>query len=195
MVRRPFLSFAVLPLWLFVGCATEVEEAELPGWALPLERQLSALGYQNWIILAEASYPVVSKRGFRTVVVDAEVPEVLEYLVGYFERSENLKPSYSTARELPYVSNHSAPGIAAFRGKLKSAFKGTEVREADHRSLGLMADRQSQDFSVLVIKTKTSLPYSNVFIELDSAYWDSEFEDELRSEMRGSTTPQELSNE
>lgn len=36
---------------------------------------------------------------------------------------------------------------------------------------------------MLVIKTKTSLPYSNIYIELDSGYWNSESETALRKSL------------
>ena len=38
-------------------------------------------------------------------------------------------------------------------------------------------------FTILVLKTRTALPYSSVFIELDSAYWDVDSERELRRNM------------
>ena len=41
---------------------------------------------------------------------------------------------------------------------------------------------------VLVIKTKTSLPYSNIYIELDSGYWNSESETVLRKSLEAKDT-------
>ena len=38
-------------------------------------------------------------------------------------------------------------------------------------------------FTVLVFKTTTALPYSGIFIELDSAYWDRESERDLRDRL------------
>jgi len=36
---------------------------------------------------------------------------------------------------------------------------------------------------VLVIKTRTAMPYSTVFVELGSGYWDAESEAALRTNM------------
>ena len=157
--------------------------AEQPPWGEVVSREINALGIQNWIIVAESSFPVVSRRGVRTLVVDAEVPEVVDYVVNELEKSETVTPSFSTARELPFVKNDNAPGIDQFRGLLKQALHGHQVREMEHRSLSLLAHSDSAKYAVLVLKTKSALPYSSVFIELDSGYWDRDSEDKLRSDM------------
>ncbi len=165
------------------GCSHQALP-EPPAWSSELNSELQALGYRNWIIVAESSFPVHSRRGVRTVVVDTETPEMVDYIVDYFDRSENVKPSFSTAHELAYVENDRAPGIDDFRARLKKALHGHDVRKMDHRALSLLAQSDSKKFAVLVIKTKTALPYTNVFIELDSGYWDRESEDQLRAEMK-----------
>ena len=53
----------------------------------------------------------------------------------------------------------------------------------EHRSLSLLAHSDSAKYAVLVLKTKSALPYSSVFIELDSGYWDRDSEDKMRREM------------
>ena len=88
-------------------------------WAEQVNREVDTLGYGNWIVVAESSFPVHSRRGVRTVVVDAEVPEVLDQVVKQLEYSDSVKPYFTTARELPYVENNIAPGVDTFRGQLK----------------------------------------------------------------------------
>lgn len=170
-------------LLLLDGCGSGGQKPP-PVWGGVVSREIDALGIQNWIIIAESSFPVVSRRGVRTVVVDAEIPELLDFVVNDLERSENVTPSFNTARELPFVSNDRAPGIEQFRKDLKDALHGHEVRELDYRSLSLLAHSEASKFAVLVLKSRTALPYSSVFIELDSGYWDRELEDELQGEIR-----------
>ncbi len=174
----------LLPILLLGGCGTSRQpSAPPPPWGEVVSREVNALGIQNWIIVAESSFPVVSRRGVRTLVIDAEVPEVVDYVVNELEKSETVTPSFSTARELPFVKNDRAPGIDEFRSLLKTALHGHQVREMEHRSLSLLAHSDSAKYAVLVLKTKSALPYSSVFIELDSGYWDRDSEDKLRKDM------------
>lgn len=178
----PFLGL----LLLLEGCASSGrgKVAAPPPWGRLVSSEIDALGIQNWIVVAEASYPVISRRGVRTVVVDAEIPEIVDFVVNDLERSQNVTPSFNTARELYYIDNDRAPGIDQFRKELKTALHGHEVRQLDHRSLSLLTHSESSKFVVLVLKSKTSLPYTNVFIELDSGYWDRDSEDEMRDSIR-----------
>jgi len=95
-----------------------------------------------------------------------------------------VTPSFSTARELSFVSNDRAPGIDDLREQLNEALHGHKARQMDNRSLTLLAQSDASKYAILVLKSKTALPYSSVFIELDSGYWDRESEDRLRQEMK-----------
>ncbi len=172
---------------LLTGCATRELSEPLPPpppWGAAVSQELTALGFGNWVVVAESSFPVHSGRGMRTVTVDAEIPEIVDYIVDSYDNAENVTPTFSTARELPFVKNDNAPGIDQFRKRLKTSLHGHKVREMDFRSLRLLAQSSSKKFAILVIKTQTALPYSNVFIELDTGYWDRESEDSLRAAMK-----------
>ena len=149
-----------------------------------MEREVDTLGIQNWIIVAESSFPVASRSGVRTLVVDGEIPEIVDFIVNHLEKSETVTPSFNTARELSFVSNDRAPGIDYLRKQLNGALHGHQVRQMDNRSLTLLAHSDASRYAVLVLKSKTALPYSSVFIELDSGYWDRESEGRLRQEMK-----------
>ena len=169
---------------LLAGCATRAPAPPPPPkWGPAVTQELTALGFGNWIVVAEASFPVHSGRGVRTVKVDGEIPEVVDFIVDSYDNAENVTPTFSTARELPFVENDRAPGIDEFRKRLKTSLHGHQVREMDYRSLNLLAQSSSKKFAILVIKTRTALPYSNVYIELDTGYWDRESEDALRAAM------------
>jgi len=175
---------------LIASCAsskqTKKKKPQAPPalWAAALNQELQTLGYGNWIIIAESSFPSHSRRGVRTVVVDDEIPAVLDHVVTSFDRSATVVPSFNVARELPFVSNDRAPGIDQYRSRMKAALHGNPMRYLDYRSLGTIVQDTSKKFAVLVIKTKTSLPYSSVFIELDSGYWDRDSDDQMRAGIR-----------
>lgn len=163
------------------GCAVEREPSP---WGVVLDSELRAMGYRNWIVVGDAAFPVHSRRGVRTLVIDGEIPEVLEGVLQSLEGAQKVSPRIYTARELRQVPNDKAPGVDAFRKKMDKALHGHPTREMDYRSLSLILEDSSKSYVVLVLKTKTPMPYSSVFIELDSAYWDSESESEMRRKMQ-----------
>jgi D-ribose pyranose/furanose isomerase RbsD len=164
-----------------LGCGGYVEPESR--WAATLGPELQAMGYRNWVVVADAAFPIHSKRGVRTLVVDGEIPEVLHGVVESIESVQNVSPRIYLSRELRHVKNERAPGIDEFKVQLEEALHGYPVREMDYRSLSLMLEDSTSKFSVLVLKTRTALPYSAVFIEMDSAYWDMDSERELRQRM------------
>ena len=57
---------------------------------------------------------------------------------------------------------------------------GRETVQLDHAMLMRMLNDASKTYRVLVIKTRSALPYTSVFMELGSGYWDAESESALR---------------
>lgn len=162
------------------GCATEAPERP---WATRIDTELRAMGYRNWVVVADASFPVHSRRGVRTIIVDEEIPAVLDEVLQSLDRVQNVTPRIYLARELGHVPNDRAPGVTQYRETLDEALRGFPAREMEYRSLSLLLEDSANKFVVLVFKTRSALPYSSVFIELDSAFWDGESERELRQRM------------
>jgi hypothetical protein len=148
-----------------------------------VKSELRALGYRNWIVLGDAAFPVHSRLGVRTILINDEIPAALEEVLEEFERVQNVTPRIYLARELAEVPNDRAPGIEEYRRILDKALRGFPTREMDFRSLSLLLEDSANKFTVLVFKTTTALPYSAVFIELDSGYWDQESERDLRDRL------------
>lgn len=148
-----------------------------------LVREVKALGNRNWIVIADESFPLHTRRGVRTLLVDKEVPEVLSGVLDVIESQQHVRPVFYQARELAYVQNDNAPGVDTYRTELRTALRGFEPRELKYDSLAVVLEDASKTFAVLVLKTKTALPYSSIFIELDSGYWDGKAEQELRTKM------------
>lgn len=146
-------------------------------------REVEALGNRNWIVIADESFPLHTRRGVRTLLVDKEAPAVLSGVIDVLESQQHVRPIFYRTRELGFVENDSAPGIDMYRESITSALRGYSIRELQYRSLAVVLEDESKTFAVLVIKTKTALPYSSIFIELDSGYWDSRQERDMRSAM------------
>ncbi len=187
------LACLLLPVVMFCSCSNSIrpEPVEAPLWAAQLSGEVNRLGVQNWIVVAEASYPVLSKRGVRTVAVDGEIPEVVDFVIKQLATSESLVPSFNTASELNFVKNDRAPGVDHYRRELKRVLGRREVKELGERNLRVLASSDAAKFAVLVVKTRTSLPYSSVYIELDSGYWNRAMENDLRSAEKKNRLEQE----
>ena len=177
---------------LLGGCAGKSDPSP---WGAVLDSELRAMGYRNWIVVGDSAFPIHSRRGVRTLLIDGEIPEVLEGVLQSLENAQKVSPRIYTGRELRHVPNDKAPGIEAYRKALEKSVHGHPVREMDFRSLSMILEDSSKSFAVLVLKTNTALPYSSVFIELDSAYWDGEAESEMRKEILEKELKEQLQRE
>ena len=185
-VRTLLTTFTLLATFLFSGCARfatsqgaqQYEELD-PG----LVREVRALGNRNWIVIADESFPLHTRRGVRTLLVDKEIPEVLSGVIEVIDSQQHVEPVFYRTRELGFMENDSAPGVDTYRDQITQVLQGREIRDFQYRYLSVVLEDDSKKFAVLVIKTKTALPYSSIFIELDSGYWDQRSEKKLRSKM------------
>jgi len=167
------LGAAVLSL----GCAAVPSDNS---WHAAVDRQAGQLGYRNWIVIAEASFPAQSRPGIRQVTASVDAPAALDYVLNALEKTENVRPQVYVTRELRAVENDFAPGIDEFRKRLQGALHGHETTELDQQSLLTLLEDANRSFDVLVIRTTTALPYSSVFLELQPGYWDVDSETRLR---------------
>ncbi len=178
VVCRGFLALVVA--FLSLGCAGVQNN---PPWHAAVDRQAGQLGYRNWIVIAEASFPAQSRPGIRQVTASVDVPEALDYVLNVLEQTENVRSHIYVPRELRSVENDFAPGIDELRKRLKDSLHGHETAELEQQSLLTLLEDANRSFDVLVIRTTTALPYSSVFLELKPGYWDVDSETRLREKI------------
>src|SRR5688572_4223930 len=157
-------------------------------WQAAVDRQVGQLGYRNWIVIAEASFPAHNRPGVRQVTCSAEIPEALDYVLKAMERTETVRPQIYLTRELRSLENDFAPGIDDLRKRLQGSLHGHEPTELDQQSLLTLLQDANRSFDVLVIRTPTALPYSSVFLELQPGYWDVDSETRLRERIERERT-------
>ena len=153
-------------------------------WKDAVNRQVSQLGYRNWVIVAEASFPAHNRPVFRQVTADVDVPVAVDYVLNSLERTQHVRPRVYLPREQRSVENDFAPGIDEMRKKIRASLHGHESTELEQQSLLTLLEDASRSFDVLVIRTHTALPYSSVFLELQPGYWDADSESRLRDRIR-----------
>ncbi len=171
------LAISLIAVVLTAGCGSLNDPAD---WKSSVSRQVNQLGYRNWIVIAEASFPAHNRPGFRQVNTDAEIPEVVDYVLNAIEQNQHVRPRVYLTRELRAVENDFAPGIDELRSQINESLHGHEPTELDQQSLVTLLESANQNFEVLVIRTPTALPYTSVFMELQPGYWDAESEERLR---------------
>lgn len=162
---------------LSFGCSLMPRESL---WKAAVANQVTQLGYRNWIVVAEASFPAQNRSGVRQVTADVEIPEALDYVLASLEQTQHVRPQVYLTRELRSVENDFAPGIDQHRKRMTGALHGHETTELDQQSLLTLLEDANRSFDVLVIRTATALPYTSVFMELQPGYWDAESETRLR---------------
>ena len=172
--------------FLSFGCA--FVGGQKSDWQSAVDRQAGQLGYRNWIVIAEASFPAHNRPGIRQVSAPVDVPEALDYVLRALEQTENVRPQIYQTRELRSVENDFAPGIDDLRKRLESSLHGHETTEIDQQSLLTLLQDANRSFDVLVIRTPTALPYSSVFLELQPGYWDVDSETRLREKIERERT-------
>lgn len=153
-------------------------------WQAAVDHQAAQLGYRNWIVIAEASFPAQNRPGMRQVTASVEAPEALDYVLQALEQTENVRPQIYLTREVRSVDNDFAPGIENHRKRIQTALHGHEATELDQQSLLTLLEDANRSFDVLVIRTQSALPYSSVFLELQPGYWDAQSENLLRERIQ-----------
>ena len=156
---------------------------EVPAWEKETREQLSSLGQRNWIVIAEPSYSALSGPGAHVIMSDKSAPDVLYFVLDTLESLAHTEPKILLPLELGIVDNDYAPGIKELNKRLKKITLGRNVQEAHHESLRRLMLEAAKNYKVLIIKTTTGLPYSNIYIELDSGYWGNESQDSLNEKI------------
>jgi hypothetical protein len=153
-------------------------------WQAELHRQLPLLGHRNWIVIADSAYPWQTAPGIETLYADADQLDVLAAVLEGLSRSRHVKPVAYTDAELKHVPENRAQGISAYRDALGKLLATQAPHELPHEQIISKLDEAGKTFKVLLFKTRQTLPYTSVFLQLDCAYWNAEAEQELRAAMK-----------
>jgi L-fucose mutarotase/ribose pyranase (RbsD/FucU family) len=151
-------------------------------WQSTLERTLPLLGHRNWLVIADSAYPLQSRPGVQTIFADESHQVVLEKTLAMLRASRHVRPVVHLDRELAFLDDQ-APEVRPFRQWLEAALANETVQTSLHEEIISTLDRVGQMFSVLVVKTNMTIPYTSVFFELDCRYWDVASEGRMRAEM------------
>ena len=153
-------------------------------WKAKLQKELPLLGHRNWIVVADAAYPLQTAPGIETIYVDADQIEVVKGVIAELAKTKHVKPTIYTDAEMKFVAETNAPGITAYRDGLGKALTNQAVQVLPHEQIIGKLDEAGKTFKVLLIKTPLTKPYTSMFFQLECGYWNAESEKQLRDEMK-----------
>jgi D-ribose pyranose/furanose isomerase RbsD len=167
---------------LMLMAATTAFAAE--NWKDKLHRELPRLGHRNWIVVADAAYPLQTAPGIETICADAEQATVVKEVLAALAKTKHVQPAVFTDTEMKYVAEKNAMGISKYRETLAKILADKNVQALPHEQIIGKLDEAGKTFKVLLIKTPLTLPYTSVFFQLECGYWNAGAEKELRDAMK-----------
>lgn len=168
---------------LFASCLNQSTPRTDELWLRALKSEIEGLGALNWIVITDSSFPAFGNSVSHTIISPSDLPSTLHEVIQAMDGSGHVQPRVYMTRESQELEESFAPGITHHRQQLNTALHGYEAYALPEDSLRMLTLEAGQKYRILVIKTQTTLPYTSVFLELESGYWDSEAETTLRKQM------------
>lgn len=170
-----------------------------PSWRDTLRVELPMLGHRNWICIVDSAYPAQTAPGIKLLDTGQDHVTVVKHVLGALGKVKHVRPSIYLDQELRYLNDRDAPGISAFRNRLRTAVSGPQKPPQDaltahgvvnasysslpHEEIIAKLEKAGGSFRVLMLKTTCTLPYTSVFLELGCGYWSDGAEQRLRESM------------
>jgi hypothetical protein len=153
-------------------------------WVHTIEERMPLFGHRNWLVVADAAYPAQSGPGIDTILSGESQQATLETVLAHLHACRHVRPVVHVDQELEFVDDKDAPGVGSYRRWLQTTLKGLTFHLAPHEEIITKLDRASQMFSILIIKSTMTIPYTSVYLELDCRYWDADSEARLRADLQ-----------
>jgi hypothetical protein len=166
-----------------VVCGTLAGYAQ-SGWQQKVKDELPLLGHRNWIVIVDSAYPLQSSPGVETIETGEDHLAVVDYVLGALKNSTHVRPLVHTDKELEFVPEKEAPGVSRYREELKARVSGFSADAVPHQILIDRLGETGTSFHVLILKTRMTIPYTSVFLQLDCKYWSAESEAKLQQAMK-----------
>ncbi|MBO0933010.1 RbsD/FucU domain-containing protein [Fibrella aquatilis] len=152
-------------------------------WVDTFQQQLAMMGHRNWIVIADAAYPLQNAPGIQTLDTGSDQTVVLTEVLARLKASRHVTPIIYQDREFDYLPA-TLPGLGAYRQQRQPLLAGRVVQTMPHDSVFGRLAEASRTFGILILKTTSTIPYSTIFLQLDCAYWNAAAEKKLRNAMK-----------
>jgi hypothetical protein len=155
----------------------------MSNWQCQFAEHLPRLGHRNWIIVADSAYPQQSAPGVTVLIAEAPLDETLRHVLTAIHESGHVTPRVLLDRELGFLTDELCPGVSALRASILFETGELPTSEGAHEMILEKLNMEGANYSMLVIKTNSTIPYTSVFLQLDCGYWDKDREAILRGMM------------
>jgi hypothetical protein len=165
------------------GCRTDVAaQSPTDSWKDELKAEIPLLGHRNWIVVTDMAYPLQTQPGIKTVYTQESYGDILDFVCREIEKAPHIKAAVYQDRELLYLDETDAPGIDALREQMQTLL-GDRRTFVPHETLIDRLDEVSRKFTVTILKSNLTVPYTSTFFELDCNYWDGTKEKNLQQSL------------
>jgi len=160
-------------------------KSETTDWKSEVEKTLELFGHRNWIVIADAAYPLQSNQAIKTINIKADQLEAVEFVNRLIEKAKHVDANIFIDKEMEFVPEKDAKGIESYRTGLNKILEGMSVKTMPHEDIILELDSSAKLFDILIIKTDLIIPYTSVFFKLECGYWTTDAERNLRTNIGG----------
>jgi hypothetical protein len=173
------MKWFLIPL-LLGATPINLNSASAGDWKGILAERLPLYGHRNWIVVVDAAYPAQISQGIETILCEDTQIDVVKGVLEALAGSTHVRPTIYIDRELDALSETDAPGISEYRKQLAVVLGSREKNPLLHEKIIAKLDEAGRTFKVLMLKTRLTLPYTSVIIQLDCKYWSDGAEKRLR---------------
>lgn len=186
MIQKTILIISAI---LLFSCAKPIPNQEektssqTTNWKTDIENTIKLYGHRNWIVVADGAYPKQSNTAIKTITVEANQLEVVQFVNEIIKKSTHVRANIFVDKEMNFVPEKDAKGIENYRTELNKILDKKDLKTQLHEDIIKELDNSAKLFDVLIIKTNLSIPYTSVFFQLDCGYWNDEAEKNLRTNL------------
>ena len=186
---NPKTTVAFLFLFSIFSCSKPVPNSvdntttNAKKWQTEVEKTIQLFGHRNWIVVADGAYPKQSNQAIKTITVNANQLEVVQFVNEAIKKSSHIQANIFLDKEIAFVAEKDAKGIDEYRNNLNKILETKKVQTMLHEDIISELDSSAKVFDILIIKTNLAIPYTSVFFQLNCGYWNSEAEKNLRTNL------------
>ncbi|HVN19525.1 MAG TPA: RbsD/FucU domain-containing protein [Dongiaceae bacterium] len=152
-------------------------------WRALVQNRLPLYGHRNWIIVADSAFPVYAGPGIETIVVNDDLPTVLNYVAKAISSSRHVRATVFLDKELDFVEDLDYAGASELKKQILSTFSKEQVSSIPHSQVLSKIDEAGKTFRILFIKTTATIPYTSVYMRLDCGYMSDDVDRRIKDRM------------